>query len=135
MRNFLVYFFCFASYIAYSQNTYSPEKGSKDRKEILDIFREDFEEKDKILFKVNHFLINGNWACALVTPLKNNVECADPRWGLFNKVEGKWREVKWQQDIETENDFELIDLPRQNGRIAKLIVKKYPTCSISIFSK
>ena len=120
----------------FSQNTYTPDKGSKERKEILDIFREDFStEKNEILFKVDHFKINGNWACAFVTPLKNNVEVGEPRWGLFNKVAGKWKQVNWSKGINIQDDFELIDLPTPNGRIAKLIVKKYPSCSMSIFAK
>jgi hypothetical protein len=136
MRNLLLYFLYFLSIISYSQNTYTPDKGSKERKEILDIFREDFgEEKKQILFKVEHFKINGEWACAMVTPLKNNVEYAEPRWGLFNKINGKWEKVDWSKRIEIRDDFELIDLPTQNGRIAKLIVKKYPTCPMSIFGK
>ena len=136
MRNLLLYFLYFLSIISYSQNTYTPDKGSTERKEILDIFREDFgEEKKQILFKVEHFKINGEWACAMVTPLKNNVEYAEPRWGLFNKINGKWEKVDWSKRIEIRDDFELIDLPTQNGRIAKLIVKKYPTCPMSIFGK
>ncbi len=136
MKILFFYLFCFLSVTSYSQNTYTPEKGSKERKEILDIFREDFStEKNEILFKVDHFKVNGNWACALVTPLKNNVEVAEPRWDLFNKVAGKWKQVNWSKGIHIQDDFELIDLPTPNGRIAKLIVKKYPTCSMSIFVK
>jgi hypothetical protein len=121
---------------SYSQKTYTPQKGSEERKEILDIFRLDFgPEKKEILFKVEHFLINGTWACALVTPLKNNVEYGEPRWGLFNKIGGVWRAVDWSNDIEFEDDFELIDLPKQNERIAKLIVQKYPSCPMNIFGK
>ena len=136
MRTFLIFFSFLLSIASYSQNTYNPQKGSVDRKQILDIFREDFmEEKNNILFRVEHFLINGNWACAEVTPLKNNVDYAEPRWGLFNKVGGKWKRVDWSTGIEIQDDFELIDLPQQHGRIAKLIIKKYPTCSMSIFGK
>ncbi len=136
MRNLLFYFLCFLSINSYSQNTYTPEKGSRERKEILDIFREAFvNDKNQILFKVEHFKINGEWACALVTPLKNNVEYAEPRWDLFNKINGKWKAVDWSIGIEIQDDFELIDLPIQNGRIAKLIIKKFPTCSMSIFGK
>ena len=136
MRNLLFYFLCFLSINSYSQNTYTPEKGSRERKEILDIFREDFvNDKNQILFKVEHFKINGEWACAGVTPLKNNVEYAEPRWDLFNKINGKWKAVDWSKGIEIQDDFELIDLPIQNGRIAKLIIKKFPTCSMSIFGK
>ena len=46
---------CFLSIHSFSQNTYTPDKGSNERKEILDIFREDFStEKNEILFKVEH---------------------------------------------------------------------------------
>ena len=115
-------------------NTYTPEKGSKERQAIMDIFREDFgSEKDEILFRVEHIKINQNWACAYVSPLKYNVDYGEPRWGLFNFSNGRWRQVDWSDGIEIENDFELMDLPIQNGRIAKLIVKKYPSCSMSIF--
>ncbi|NBU48034.1 MAG: hypothetical protein EBS34_11470 [Flavobacteriales bacterium] len=133
MKVFLFYIVCFITTLTFAQSTYTPSKGSKERQEILDIFRKDYDQQT--LFKVEHFKINGNWACALVTPLKNNVEYAEPRWGLFNKVGGKWNEVEWSVGIEFQDDFELIDLPVQNGRIAKLIVKKYPTCSMTIFGK
>lgn len=114
--------------------TYTPEKGSKERQAIMDIFREDFgSEKDEILFRVEHIKINQNWACAYVSPLKDNVDYAEPRWGLFNYSNGRWRQVDWSDGIEIENDFELIDLPYKNSRIAKKIVKKYPSCSMTIF--
>ena len=136
MRTLFFYFLCFLSINSYSQSTYTPEKGSKERKEILDIFRKDFsDQKEQILFRVEHFKISQNWACAYVTPLKNNSEYAEPRWDLFNKINGRWQKVDWFKGIEIQDDFELIDLPTQNGRIAKLIVNKYPTCSISIFAK
>ena len=136
MKILYLTFLCFLSITSYSQNTYTPEKGSIERKEILDIFREDFSEiKNQILFKVEHFKVNGQWACAMVTPLKNNIVIAEPRWDLFHKINGKWKTVDWSQGVDFQDDFELIDLPTINGRIAKLIVKKYPTCSMSIFGK
>lgn len=136
MKILLLCFFSILTINTYAQNVYTPEKGSADRKEILDIFREDFAtEKNKILFKVNHFLISGNWACAYVQPLKNNVEYAEPRWRLFNKLGGRWQQIDWDKGIDIQDDFELIDLPTQNKRIARLIVKKYPSCPMSIFGK
>jgi hypothetical protein len=133
MRLLLIYCLCFLSVITYAQNTYTPEKGSKERKEILDIFRKDYDQQT--VFKVAHFKINGNWAAVSVTPMKNNKEINDGFWGLFNKDRGKWKEVDWSKGIEFKDDFELIDFPTLNGRIAKLIVKKYPTCSMSIFKE
>lgn len=133
MRHLLFYFLCFLSINSYSQKTYTPEKGSRERKEILDILRKDYDQQT--VFKVEHFKINGNWAAVRVTPLKNNKDVNDGFWSLFNKDSNGWIEVDWSKGIKFQDDFELIDLPTQNGRIAKLIVKKFPTCSMSIFGK
>ena len=67
--------------------------------------------------------------------MNDNMELNDGVWGLFNKNAGKWKEVDWSLGIDLQDDFELIDLPSQYGRIAKLIVKKYPECSMDIFSQ
>ncbi len=125
--------FVLLSISVFAQSPVTPAKGSKERKEILDIFREDFESP--VLFKVNHFLIQNGWACAEVTPLENNVEIGDQRWGLFRLNNGKWIPIEWSKNIEIIDDFELIDLPAQNSRISKLIIKNYPSCPMSIFSK
>jgi hypothetical protein len=118
----------------FSEKAYTPEKGSKERTEILNIFREDFgEEKSSILFKVDHFLIKNIWACASVSPLKNGASYGEPRWGLFQNINETWTKVNWSQGIEFNNDFELIDLPQKNSRIANLIVNKFPQCSMEIF--
>jgi hypothetical protein len=120
----------------YSQKAYTPKKGSKERTEILNVFREDFgSEKSSILFKVNHMLVNEDWACALVTPLKNGAEYGDPRWRLFRNINDHWLDIDWAEDIEINDDFELIDLPAQNSRIAQLIVQKHPGCPMDIFGK
>lgn len=133
MRILLLYCLYFLSINSYSQNTYTPEKGFKERKEILDVLRKDYDQQT--LFKVEHFKVNGNWAAVLVTPLKNNEEVNDGFWGLFNKVSEEWKELDWSEGIDFQDGFELIDLPTQNGKIAKLIVKKYPTCPMTIFGK
>lgn len=134
-RIFFLLFLTTSSFI-FSQKTYTPPKGSSERKEIMDLFREDFgSEKNEILFKVDHLLINGNCACAYVTPLKNNQVYGEPRWDLLKKSNGSWRAVNWKEGIDFQNDFEMIDLPRKNDRIAKQIVRLHPTCSMSIFGK
>jgi hypothetical protein len=136
IRILLLMQFIFLSLSSFSQNPTTPPKGSKDRKEILDIFREDFgEDKAKTLFRVEHFLIQNGWACAYVTPLQNNVEIADSRWDLFQLQNGKWVQIKWYIGVELNDDFELIDLPSQYSRVSKIIVKKYPSCPMAIFPK
>ena len=132
MKHLLFCFLCFLSISLYSQKTYTPEKGSSERKEILDILRKEYDQQT--VFRVNHFKVNGKWAAILVTPMKNNQDVNDGFWSLLNKDSGKWKVVDWTKGIEFQDDFEVIDLPNQNGRIAKLIVKKYPSCSMSIFS-
>jgi hypothetical protein len=134
-RIFFLLFLTTSSFI-FSQKTYTPPKGSSERKQIMDLFREDFgSEKNEILFKVDHLLINGNCACAYVTPLKNNQVYGEPRWDLLKKSNGSWRAVNWKDGIDFQNEFEMIDLPRKNDRIAKQIVRLHPTCSMSIFGK
>ena len=119
-----------------AQQVYTPQKGTPERTEILDIFREDFgEDKSQILFRVEHFLISGNWACAYVTPLRNNKDAGEPRWDLFQKINGSWKSVKWQENIEFQDDFEMIDFPQQNSRIANEIVRNFPGCPMIIFGK
>ena len=83
MRNLLFYFLFLLTVNSFSQNTYTPEKGSKERKEILDILRKDYDQQT--VFKVKHFKINGNWAAVRVIPLKNNKDVNDGFWSLFNK--------------------------------------------------
>jgi hypothetical protein len=119
-----------------TQKVYVPAEGSAERREIIDLFREGFGEgRDEITFEINHFLVHKNWACASVTPRKDNVEVTDPWWSLFNKVDGVWQTVDWSEGLAFEDDFELIDLPAQNSRVAKLIVEKYPTCPMDIFGQ
>jgi hypothetical protein len=130
----LFLFVCiFFSATAFSQTPYEPVKGSTERKEVLDIFRKDCEGKCQ--FKVHHFLINNGWACANVSPLLNGEEDGEPRWGLFRKTNGSWKQVNWSNGVDIKNDFELIDIPIQNSRIAKIIIKKYPGCPMNIFPR
>ena len=126
--------FISSSITSYSQKPISPQKGSVERNAMLDIFRKDFTNYNtKILFKVHHFLIQNGWACVSVTPLENNIEIAEPRWNLFQFTNGRWNKVEWSKGIQFEDDFELIDRPIQNSRISKIIVKKFPSCPMTIF--
>ncbi len=46
------------------QTVYTPEKGSAERKAILDVLRVPIERdlKQKIIFAAEHFNVSGNWA-------------------------------------------------------------------------
>ena len=133
IKTFVFLTFLLLNQFVFSQKAYTPEKGSNERTEILNIFREDFEEKSSILFRIEHLLVKNNWACALVLPLKDGQEYGEPRWGLLKKSNGKWSQLNWSDGIEINDDFELIDLSIQKSRIARLIVEKYPSCPMDIF--
>lgn len=61
---FLVFLVAIGAHAAYSQNIYTPEKGSAVRKEILDALRVPVEKKlnQKIIFSIDIFNVRGNWA-------------------------------------------------------------------------
>lgn len=139
MRNLIIGFLVLINNSAYSQSAYTPIKGSPERKEILDCLRPGTD--NTVIFKVEHFLINNDWACVMAVPRYYHEEGSSKydegeyMWGLFKKSSGKWKMIDWSQGVEIRDDFELIDVPIQNSRVAKLIVKKYPGCPMAIFPK
>jgi hypothetical protein len=119
-----------------TENTPTPEQEViiSDEDQLLNYFAENYgSEESNLNFRFDHLSVKNDWACAMVTPLKDGAEYGEPRWNLFNKVNGIWNVVYWSEGVTFENDFELIDLPMQNSRIANLIVEKYPQCPMEIF--
>lgn len=59
----LVFMFLFAT-VAASQNVYTPQNGSKERKAILDVLRVPVEKqlKQTIVFAADTFNVSGGWA-------------------------------------------------------------------------
>lgn len=55
---------CLGAFIATAQNVYTPEKGSVERKAILDALRVPVERdlKQKIVFAADHLNVSGPWA-------------------------------------------------------------------------
>lgn len=100
---------------------------------MIEYFKEDFPNQEKIKFKVEYYCERQNWASVMVAPYIEAEFTAEPRWALFRKDKTVWNHVNWSKDIIFENDFELIDLPVRYSRIAKLIVEKYPGCPMDIF--
>lgn len=100
---------------------------------MTEYFKEDFPNQEKIQFKVEYYCKRKNWASVMVIPYIEGEFTAEPRWALFRKDKTVWNHVNWSKDVIFENDFELIDLPVRSSRIAKLIVKEYPSLPIDIF--
>jgi hypothetical protein len=93
---------------------YTPEKGSLERKAITDALRVPVEKKlkQKVVFNVDHLMVQDDWAFMLGAPRKPNGEKPDysktsyaeaQRLGMFDdnisallhKVRGRWTVVKY----------------------------------------
>lgn len=99
-----------AAFFASAQSVYSPEKGSVERKAILDALRVPVERdlKQKIVFVTDDLKVQGNWAFAHGRPTKpdgsqpnlKNTAWSDAEdlfdnnfFGLLRKSNGKWRVI------------------------------------------
>jgi hypothetical protein len=97
---------------AFAQAVHTPEKGSAERKAILDALRLPVEKelKQKIAFNVEHFKVSGNWAFLAGTPQNENGGRPNYRntpyrdavdagafdnnfFALLKKTGGRWRVV------------------------------------------
>jgi hypothetical protein len=104
-----------AAGFAAGQAVYVPEKGSPERKAILDALRVPVERelKQKIVFAADHFNVSGNWAFLGGQP--QNASGGQPNYrgtpyehakdeGMFDnnffailkKTSGKWKVVHYQ---------------------------------------
>lgn len=103
-----------AAAMASGQSVYTPEKGSAERKEILDVLRVPVERelKQKNVFVADDFKVQGNWAFVGGQPQSANGGEPNYRgtvyygaqqdgvfdnnfFALFKKTGGKWRLVKY----------------------------------------
>lgn len=93
---------------------YTPEKGSPERKAILDALRVPVEKKLKqpVIFKIDHFKVQNGWAFLLGAPQKPDGGPLDYRGtvyqeavdagafddgvvALLHNVNGKWKVVQY----------------------------------------
>lgn len=100
---------------SYGQGIHTPERGSAERKAILDVLRVPVERelKQKIVFAAETFNVLGNWAFLYGTPQTldgskldlSKTKYAEAQregfWGgnfqaLLKKTAGKWVVVKYQ---------------------------------------
>jgi len=110
---FLVFIFSCTLVDVFAQRTYTPEKGSVERKAILNSLRLPVEKelKQKIVFNADHFKVQGNWAFVSGSPQTTSGDRPDYRntvywdavdsgafdnnfFALMRKTKGKWKVVK-----------------------------------------
>lgn len=111
---FLIVFFLSLSGVSFGQKVYTPERGSAERKLILDALRVPVERdlKQKIQFLVDTFNSNGNWAFLSGEPQNSSGGRPNYRntryweaiqsgafddgfFALLRKTGGKWRVVTY----------------------------------------
>ena len=104
-----------AAITASAQSAYTPDKGSPERKAILDALRIPVERdlKQKIVFATNNFKVQGNWtfvSAVLQSPDGNAPNFSTTRYadavesgafdnnvfGLLRKSGGKWRVATYE---------------------------------------
>lgn len=97
-----------------AQSVYTPEKGSSERKAILDALRIPVERdlKQRVVFVADHFKVQGSWAFVSGTPQGangeppnyTNTKFADAFesgafdnnfFALLKKTAGKWKVTKY----------------------------------------
>lgn len=115
--------------------TYTPAKGSEDRKAIMDALRVAIRKMSglEVIFVVRHLKINKGWAWVETDPEsadgKNRYE---PMVGLLHKKNGRWTYIEGPPEFAVcEEDPDCVD----TARYFKKLVRKYPAASPEIFPK
>ena len=113
--------------------TYTPAKGSEDRKAIMDALRVVIRKMSglEVIFVVRHFKINEGWAWVETDPKsadgKNHYE---PMVGLLHKKNGRWTYIEGPPEFAVcEEDPDCVD----TARYFKKLARKYPAASPNIF--
>lgn len=117
---------------------YTPERGSPERKEILDAVRtigadpSDSKTVDMI-FVVGHFKVKSDWALIRTNPYSSNRENAyEPIDALLQKIDGKWTVVEVRPCCgDCEDD---PDCPTDHRYFRKLM-RTWPKAPADIFPK
>ncbi len=79
----------FAASMISAQQVYTPERGSAERKAILDTLRVPVERelKQKVVFVADQFNVQGTWA--FVGGTLQNAEGGEPNWSITPYAEAK----------------------------------------------
>ena len=85
--------------VSQSSTAYTPPPGSAERKEILDIFRNNFKKNQQVdvIFVVGHFKIKNGWAwIEIKAQSKDGQQAAyEPMEALLHKTKGTWKIIDY----------------------------------------
>lgn len=115
--------------------TYTPAKGSEDRKAVLDALRVVIRKMSglEVIFVVRHLKVNNGWAWVETDPgSADGKQHYEPMVGLLHKKNGRWAYVEGPPEFAIcEQDSDCID----TARYFKKLARKYPAVSPDIFPK
>lgn len=118
---------------ATKSGTYTPAKGSEDRKAIMDALRVAIRKMSglEVIFVVRHLKINKGWAWVETDPKSaNGKNHYEPMVGLLHKKNGRWTYIEGPPEFAVcEEDPDCVD----TARYFKKLVRKYPAASPDIF--
>ena len=113
--------------------TYTPGKGSEERKAILDALRVVIKKMStlEVVFVVRHLKVNNGWAWVETDPESvNGKQHYEPMVGLLHKKNGRWTYIEGPPEFALcEEDPDCIDTARYFRKLAR----KYPAASRDIF--
>ena len=86
---------------AEEKGAHTPEKGSSDRKSLLDGVRTEYAKQDPakpaVIFVVPYLKVHGDWAWVQVSPqTKDGKQRFEAQAGLFRRQSGSWQWVTWE---------------------------------------
>lgn len=113
---------------------HTPEKGSAERKAIMDALRELFFQGSgqRVVFQVNHLKVHQGWAWADVTPLDDKGKAvAEGGANLLHYEKGAWAVVDLT-GVEDDPDNPMGPMD-PTPRYIKNLQKKFPGVPADIF--
>jgi len=115
---------------------HSPEKGSAERKAILDVLRDDYKKGtgQTVTYQVHYIKVHNGWAWVDTTPLDDkNKPVAEGGPDLLHFENGKWTIIDLSKVPEDPND--PLGIEDASPGFIKNLRKLYPQVPLDIFPK
>ncbi|MFL6215937.1 MAG: hypothetical protein ACJ74J_18790 [Blastocatellia bacterium] len=125
---------CYAVSAQTANALHTPEKGSAERKAIMDALREEYLKGSgqRVVFQVNHLKVHQGWAWADVTPLDDKGKAVGEGGpNLLRYEKGAWVVVDLS-GVEDDPDDPLGPMD-PTPRYIKNLQKKYPGVPADVF--
>lgn len=115
-----------SSSVVLGSDIYSPQKGSSERKAIMDSLRIRYNQP--VVFQVHYLKVSDGWAWTRVTATVNGKPSFEPEAALVRKESGKWKVVG-----SVDQSGECAIEPKCLAAEYKELRKKFPDAPAGIF--